>query len=117
EDPLAVAMREFEEETGQPAPTVEYVDLGDFKRKDGKISRAWAVEGDIDAAATTSNTFEIEWPPKSGQMQNFPEVDKAAWFPLETVASKMHHGQPIFLERLAEKLGVEYGEITQQQLL
>lgn len=118
EDPLAAAKREFAEETGQPAPSGEYVEIGEFKRKDGKMIRAWAVEGNLDATNISSNTFEMEWPPKSGQKQSFPEVDKAAWFPIEQAADKMHAGQSIFLENLAGALHIRLPAVpSQRQLL
>ena len=120
EDALSAAKREFQEETGQPAPEGDYLDLGEFKRKDGKTIKAWAVQGDIDASKISSNSFEMEWPPKSGQKQAFPEVDKAAWLPIQTAAPKLHQGQAIFLEHLAEKLAIDRsppGAPHQQQLL
>jgi predicted NUDIX family NTP pyrophosphohydrolase len=123
EEPLAAAKREFEEEIGQAAPEGEFVELGEFKRKDGKTIAAWAVEADMDVSKVQSNTFEMEWPPRSGQKQEFPEIDKAAWFPLNEAAPKMHSGQPLFLEQLANILHVPFGteetpkEPSQQQLL
>ena len=120
EDPLTAAKREFQEEIGQLAPNGDYLELGEAKRKDGKTIRAWAVQANIDASAISSNTFEIEWPPKSGKKQKFPEIDKAAWFPLEAASPKLHQGQAIFLERLAKELHstpVVSDEPKQQQLL
>lgn len=105
EEPLAAAKREFAEETGQVAPEGEYIELGEFKRKDGKTVKAWAIESDFDAGKIKSNTFEMEWPPRSGQKQEFLEVDKAAWFTLARAPEKMHQGQAVFIERLAEHLG------------
>ncbi|HEX8763079.1 MAG TPA: NUDIX domain-containing protein [Candidatus Saccharimonadales bacterium] len=106
EDLLTAAKREFTEETSVSVPPGELKELGFFKRKDGKTVYAWAVEGDIDPAIMVSNTFEMEWPPKSGQMQRFPEFDKAAWFPIWQAGGKMHKGQEMFLERLAELLQI-----------
>lgn len=106
EDLQTAARREFTEETGVAVPAGELHDLGFFKRKDGKVIYAWAIEGDLDPAAMVSNTFEMEWPPKSGQMQHFPEFDKAAWFPIHQAGPKMHKGQDTFIERLAEYLNV-----------
>jgi len=120
ESPLEAAKREFKEETSHHAPAGKYLDLGEFKRKDGKIIKAWAVEADFDPATIKSNSFEMEWPPKSGKMQEFPENDRAEWFDLDVATSKMHSGQAIFLERLAEALDIEMpepSEPSQQQLL
>lgn len=104
EDPLDAAKREFAEETGRAAPEGEYIDLGEFKRKDGKVIKAWALAADFDINKIKSNMFEMEWPPKSGQKQEFLEVDKAAWVSLSKAPGKMHKGQDTFIERLAEHL-------------
>lgn len=123
EDALAAAKREFEEEIGFPAPAGEYIELGEIKRKDGKYIRAWAVEGDIDVSKVKSNTFDIEWPPQSGKIQEFPEVDRAAWVDINNATAKMHTGQGIFIKRLADKLGYKFeadetkNESNQQSLL
>lgn len=106
EDLETAARREFTEETGVAVPEGKLQDLGFFKRKDGKTIYAWAVEGDLDPATMVSNTFEMEWPPKSGARQRFPEFDKAAWFPIWQAGVKMHKGQELFIERLADILGV-----------
>jgi predicted NUDIX family NTP pyrophosphohydrolase len=106
EDPLVAARREFAEETGQAVPEGPLIDLGDMKRKDGKVIRIWAVEGEIDIQHIMSNTFEVEWPPKTGQMQSFPEIDRAAWYPLNAAPAKLHKGQDIFIERLADQLDI-----------
>jgi predicted NUDIX family NTP pyrophosphohydrolase len=122
EEPFGAAKREFKEETSHQPPEGEYLELGEFKRKDGKTIQAWAVEADFDPKTIKSNTFKMEWPPKSGQMQEFPENDRAEWFNLKTAATKLNTGQSIFLERLAEKLNFvapeakEAEEIKQQQL-
>ncbi|HTE22027.1 MAG TPA: NUDIX domain-containing protein [Candidatus Limnocylindria bacterium] len=116
-DLLAVAKREFAEETGQPAPAGGYLELGTVKNKSGKVIYAWAVEGDLDAAAIQSNTFSMEWPPKSGQQQDFPEVDKAGWFSLDKARAKLNAAQGAFLDRLAEQLGAEIAEPPQQRSL
>jgi predicted NUDIX family NTP pyrophosphohydrolase len=103
EEPLTAARREFAEETGL---TIE----GDFralppcKPPGGKLVRAFAVEGDADAAAVKSNTFELEWPPRSGRRQEFPEIDRAAWFPLATARGKIHKGQLPLLDALEQLL-------------
>ena len=106
EDPLSAARREFEEETGI-APDGDPVALTDVKQPSGKIVKAWALEGDCDAAAVKSNMFSMEWPPKSRRMQEFPEVDRAAWFPLEVAQIKLLKGQVGFIEQLAAKLHYE----------
>jgi predicted NUDIX family NTP pyrophosphohydrolase len=100
EDPLAVARREFEEELGTPVPAGPSTDLGEIRQANGKLVRAWAVEGDLDATAIESNTFEIEWPPRSGRRQRFPEIDRAEWFELATARGKVVAGQRELLARL-----------------
>ncbi len=92
EDAEAAAFREFVEELGRPAPSASVVALAPFRAGRKRIS-AWLVEGEFDAETIESNTFEMEWPPKSGQLQSFPEVDRAAWFTLEDAATKLHKGQ------------------------
>jgi predicted NUDIX family NTP pyrophosphohydrolase len=104
EDPLAAARREFEEELGSPPPDGEPEDLGEVRQRAGKVVRAWAVEGDLDASAIVSNTFELEWPPRSGQMREFPEVDRAEWFDLETARTKLVRAQAEFIDALDERL-------------
>ena len=99
EDPLAVAKREFQEETGfEIAGT--FHPLTTLKQPSGKVISAWVVEGDVDAAALTSNTFMLEWPPKSGKTREFPEVDRGAWFALPTARLKLQAGQRGFLDQL-----------------
>jgi len=101
EDPLAVARREFAEELGSAAPhDVSYVPLGEVRQRNGKVVTAWAVAADFDATTAVSNTFELEWPPKSGRMQTFPEVDRAEWFDLDSARSKLVSAQAEFLDRL-----------------
>jgi predicted NUDIX family NTP pyrophosphohydrolase len=92
EDALAAAKREFEEETGVTL-SGDFIALKPIKQKSGKTVYAWAVEGDIDADNITSNTFEIEWPPKSGKMASFPEVDRAAWFGFDEAVVKINPAQ------------------------
>src|SRR5215217_4853727 len=82
EDAQACALREFAEETGSAPSPGELADLGEVRQKAGKVVAAWALEGDLDAAAIRSNTFTLQWPPRSGRMQEFPEVDRAEWFGL-----------------------------------
>ena len=103
EDPLAAALREFEEEIGVPVPIAEladFIDLGEARQSGGKIVRAWAVEGDLDPSTAVSNTFEVEWPPRSGRLQSFPELDRVAWFDLATARSLIVEGQRPLLDRL-----------------
>ena len=103
EDPLAAALREFEEEIGVPVPIAEladFIDLGEARQSGGKIVRAWAVEGDLDPSTAVRNTFEIEWPPRSGRLQSFPELDRVAWFDLATARSLIVEGQRPLLDRL-----------------
>jgi predicted NUDIX family NTP pyrophosphohydrolase len=104
EEPIAVARREFEEELGSPVPADELVPLGELRVTSGKRLTVWAAEGDLDAAATRSNTFELEWPPRSGRLQEFPEIDRAAWFALDAARSKLVAGQVPFLDRLRDEL-------------
>jgi predicted NUDIX family NTP pyrophosphohydrolase len=105
EDAQACALREFEEETGTRLPADALADLGSARLKSGKLVAAWAVEGDLDADAIASNTFELEWPPRSGRTQAFPEVDRAGWFDLDTAREKLNPAQGAFLDRLRELLG------------
>ncbi|MFZ1103078.1 MAG: NUDIX domain-containing protein [Hyphomicrobiaceae bacterium] len=104
EDPLAAARREFAEETGSPAEG-KAIALGAFRQPSGKIVEAWAIEGDFDPAALKSNTFTLEWPPRSGRMREAPEVDRAAWFTPDEAARKLLKGQRPILEALLRHLG------------
>ena len=102
DDPRACALREFEEELGTPLPDdAELTEIGTVKLKSGKQITAFAVEGDLDADTITSNTFSIEWPPRSGRMREFPEVDRAGWFDLETASEKLNPAQAELLVRLS----------------
>jgi predicted NUDIX family NTP pyrophosphohydrolase len=102
DDARACALREFEEELGTPLPAgAELTELGTVKLKSGKQVTAFAVEGDLDADAISSNTFTLEWPPRSGRMREFPEVDRAGWFDLETAAEKLNPAQAALLVRLS----------------
>ncbi|TFV44378.1 NUDIX domain-containing protein [Blastococcus sp. TF02A_35] len=101
EDAEAAARREFAEELGSPAPA-QLHPLGEVKGR--KLLAVWAGEGNLDADAVTSNTFEIEWPPRSGRLQQFPEIDRAAWFDLDTARTKVVKAQLPFLDRLAAHL-------------
>jgi predicted NUDIX family NTP pyrophosphohydrolase len=105
EDPLEVALREFEEEIGQAPPERDEPEwLGELRQPSGKVVSAWAMEGDLDVSDVRSNTFEMEWPPRSRRTQEFPEVDRAGWFGLEEARRKIHRGQLGFLDRLEELL-------------
>jgi predicted NUDIX family NTP pyrophosphohydrolase len=103
EDPLAAARREFEEETGL-VPAGDFVPLRPRRQPSGKVVHAFAFEGDCDPTAIVSNTFETEWPPGSGRRRAFPEVDRAAWFPLEEAKRRLVSGQIGFVEELADLL-------------
>jgi predicted NUDIX family NTP pyrophosphohydrolase len=105
EEPQAAARREFAEETGTLLPEGALVDLGEIRQRGGKRVQAWAAEGDLDADAIVSNTFPLEWPPRSGQIQQFPEVDRAGWFALPEARERILAAQQPLLERLAERLG------------
>jgi predicted NUDIX family NTP pyrophosphohydrolase len=104
EDPLACALREFEEEIGTALPPGELVELGSVKQKGGKVVSAWAAEGDLDADSVRSNTFTMEWPPRSGRTAEFPEIDRAEWFDVEEARQKLVAAQTEFLDRLLERL-------------
>lgn len=103
-DEWATAQREFSEEMGQRVPAGPAVDLGVFKQNRGKEIHIWALEGDMDAAQCSSNNFEMEWPPKSGRVQTFPEIDRAAWFDLNVAHDKVIAGQQQVLDALGEHL-------------
>lgn len=105
EEPLACALREFSEEIGQPVAGGPLIGLGEIRQRNGKLVTAWAVEGDLDAAQIRSNTFVIEWPPRSGRQQEFPEVDRAGWFTRAEAAEKMIAAQRPLVDRLARALG------------
>ena len=107
EDPVSVAVCEFEEETGVAPPIViaDLVELGSVTQRSGKTVCVWAAEGDPDVSDVRSNTFAIEWPPKSGRTENFPEVDRAEWFEFATAKEKLIPAQAEFIDRLASVLG------------
>lgn len=98
------AQREFQEELGLPPPASEPVELGTVKNKGGKLIHAWALPGDLDLSGFVSNTFSVEWPPRSGRQREFPEVDRAAYFGAEQALRKMHPAELPLLERLLQKL-------------
>lgn len=106
DDPLACALREFEEELGSPAPDSDAPDrdLGEVRLKSGKRVRAFARSGTLDVDEIESNTFEQEWPPRSGRMQTFPEVDRAGWFSLDDARQKLNPAQAELLDRLIDQV-------------
>jgi predicted NUDIX family NTP pyrophosphohydrolase len=106
EEPLAAARREFEEETGSRPPEGPALDLGEVRQSSGKRVTAWAMEGDFDPGELRSNTFTVEWPPRSGRQAEFPEIDRAAWFDLDTARRKIVRAQAAFIDRLERALGV-----------
>jgi predicted NUDIX family NTP pyrophosphohydrolase len=101
DDPRASALREFEEELGAPLPAgTELAELGTVRQPGGKVITAFAAAGDLDPDAIRSNTFTIEWPPRSGRTQDFPEVDRAGWFGLAEAREKLNPAQAELLDRL-----------------
>lgn len=104
EDGLTVARREFAEELGQPPPRATFIPLGSVRQAGGKTVDAWAAEGDVDVDTVKSNTFELEWPPRSGRIQAFPEIDRAGWFDVEHARQKLNPAQQAFVKRLVQLL-------------
>ncbi|MYR08880.1 NUDIX domain-containing protein [Gordonia sp. SID5947] len=104
ERPLDAARREFAEEIGTPAPDGPVLELGDVTLASGKVVTGFAVEGDLDTSAVVSNTFEMQWPPRSGRMQSFPEVDRAEWVVPDIARMKLNPAQAEFIERLCDRL-------------
>lgn len=107
EEPRACAIRELEEELGA-APELDpeqLIELGSIRQRGGKVVEAWATEAEFDPARLASNTFTMEWPPRSGTQQEFPEVDRAEWFDLKTAREKILPAQAELLDRLLEQLG------------
>lgn len=100
----AVARREFAEETSHELPQGPMIGLGEIVQKSGKLVVAWAVEGDLDPAAAVSNTFEMEWPPRSGRVQQFPEIDRVEWFAPDEARRRLKAAQVPFLDRLEEAI-------------
>jgi len=110
EDLLVVARREFAEETGQELPDGPTIDLGEIRQKSGKRVLAWGVEGDLDSETAVSNSFEMEWPPRSGRIREFPEIDRVAWFGLDDAREKIKAAQAPFLDRLERTLADEHDQ-------
>jgi predicted NUDIX family NTP pyrophosphohydrolase len=111
EQAIDTARREFEEEIGQPPPEGDAVALGDVRQSGGrKIVEVWAIEGDIDVSSIESSGFEIEWPPKSGELREFPEFDRAAWLDVDTARGRIVKAQAPFLDRLLELVDGAPGE-------
>ncbi len=104
DDPFQAALREFEEELGSPCPAGSFQPLGEVRQPSGKRLTVWAGEGDLDCSTARSNTFSMEWPKGSGTMQEFPEIDRAEWFPVDVARSKVLKGHVVFLDRLLERL-------------
>lgn len=104
EDPWATALREFEEEIGQASPEGVPLDLGECTQKSGKVVCCFAIEADVDVSAINSNTFEMEWPPKSGRTEAFPEVDKAEWMTIDEARGKLNPAQCALLDALVAAL-------------
>jgi predicted NUDIX family NTP pyrophosphohydrolase len=109
EDALQTAKREFGEELNLQVPEGEFLELGAIEQHNNKSVTAWAVEADIDVNEVKSNTFKAEWPPRSGEIQDFPEIDRAAWMGLAEAAQKSIKGQAELFERLANLLHVPFG--------
>jgi len=112
EEPLAAAYREFHEELGLAAPPGAPLELGTVKNKGGKLIYAWALPGDLDLTAFRSNTFELEWPPRSGKKAEFPEVDRARYFTFEEALSMMHPAELPLVERLLQLLLPERAPVS-----
>jgi predicted NUDIX family NTP pyrophosphohydrolase len=105
EEPIAAARREFREEFGSEVPSRQLIALGTFEQSRRKMVTVWAAEGDLDEHAIVSTTFPLEWPPRSGRVQQFPEIDRAAWFALDDARAHVITGQVAVLDRLAQVLG------------
>jgi len=104
EEAWAVARREFEEETGHPAPDGDPIELGEIRQKGGKLVEAWALEGELDPTAAHSNTFPFEWPPRSGRWITVPEIDRVEWFAPDKARRRIKDTQTPFIDRLLEVL-------------
>jgi predicted NUDIX family NTP pyrophosphohydrolase len=104
EELTAVARREFAEETGHPLPEGDLVELGEIRQKSGKLVLGYGAQGDLDAATAVSNTYDMEWPPRSGRVQSFPEIDRVEWFGMDEARARLKAAQVPFLDRLEEAL-------------
>jgi predicted NUDIX family NTP pyrophosphohydrolase len=113
EDPLEAAKREFVEETGGRVDS-PLIDLGELRQPSGKIVHAWAAGQDCDPSRIRSNTFKMEWPPNSCRLREFPEIDRAAWYPTAVAKRKLHKGQAAFIDNLIRVLGLPHDETNQR---
>jgi predicted NUDIX family NTP pyrophosphohydrolase len=113
EDPLDAAKRELAEEAGIRVDS-PLIDLGELRQPSGKIVHAWAAGQDCDPSRIRSNTFKMEWPPKSGRLQEFPEIDRAAWYSTAVAKSKLHKGQAAFIDKLITVLDMPHDETNQR---
>ncbi|MFI1886213.1 NUDIX domain-containing protein [Streptomyces jumonjinensis] len=104
EEPMAAARREFEEELGLAPPAGQWLPLGEARQPNGKIVTIWALAADLDLSLMAPGTFTMEWPPHSGRMEQFPEIDRAGWFGVDDARPKLVTGQRVFLDRLREAL-------------
>jgi predicted NUDIX family NTP pyrophosphohydrolase len=104
ESPVDVCRREFGEETGCDAPDGELIELGEVRQKSGKVVEAWAAEGELDPSTIRSMTFTLEWPPRSGQQQEYPEIDRVAWVPPDEARRRLNPAQADFVDRLVDRL-------------
>jgi predicted NUDIX family NTP pyrophosphohydrolase len=113
QDAFAVAKREFREETGHDAPGDESsaIALGEIRKRSGKIVTVWAIEGDLDPESAVSNTFPLEWPPRSGRFIDVPEFDRLAWFGVDAAIAKMRGAESPLLERLGRTIGLSKAEL------
>lgn len=107
EEPFDAALREFAEELGEPVPASEFVPLGEVTQANGKVVTAWAAEGDLDPATCVSNTFEMEWPPRSGRVQAFPEVDRVEWMTPDDAKAVVIPAQAELVDRLVALLAAD----------
>jgi predicted NUDIX family NTP pyrophosphohydrolase len=114
EDPLDAARRELTEETGISLDGA-LLDLGELRQPSRKVVHAWATEHNCDPSKISSNTFTLEWPPKSGKQQEFPEIDRAEWFPIPVARIKLHRGQVGFIDKLLESLGLPEESATEAE--
>ncbi len=104
---MDAAKREFKEEIGVDVPDTDFIELSPIEQKNNKTVYAWAFQGDIDASTIKSNTFELEWPPKSGKMRSFPEIDKGEWFTITTAKEKINVRQVPLLDELQKKVSLK----------